>query len=91
MTHTTELKRGYEVEWHADCPRDEFGELDIDRAETHLDVFATLEEARTWAKQKLNEDCFGSVLIRDFAFVEYDDEGLPVFCREYGTLLEEES
>lgn len=85
------LDRGYEVEWHSSCPRDGAGELEIERAECEGERFATLAEAQKYAASVVDRDCFGSVLIRDFYWQEYDDDGIPYFDYENGSYLEEVS
>ena len=86
-----ELDKGYEIEWHPSCPRDEFGDLDIDRCQFEVERFATLDAAHNRAKVVLKEDVFGAVLIRDFFYREHDDDGTPYFDYDSGNFIEEVS
>lgn len=85
------LGSGYEIEWCESCPDDGFGGLDIDQAAMVVERFATLEEARKVALERLSQDVFGAVLIRDFFWQAYDEYDLPYFGHENGSYIEEVS
>ena len=79
------LHEGYEVEWCAGCPVDaESGDTDLDAADMRIKDFpkSQLEQARAFARRKLEEDFFGSVRITPFELQPYEP-GYPGLTKEY--------
>jgi hypothetical protein len=76
------LERGFEVEWCSKLPVDEFGSSDFDRATMNCVDFATIEDARVFAKEIYPKDMIGEVRITEFEMVPYEP-GLPGTYAEY--------
>jgi hypothetical protein len=64
----------YEVEWCQDLPTDENGDADMDSATFARRNFATIEEARAYAKKVYPLCKLGSVMITLMEFVPYDED-----------------
>lgn len=82
------LEAGWEVEWCANVPKvkDDDGndteESDLDAADIRIRDFATLEAARTFARQVFPKDWFGSVRITRF-HMELYEAGYTAKFKEY--------
>lgn len=72
MKSKTLIKSGWEVEWCANLPRNEFGDADIDNADFRTRDFSEQAKALDFAREMLSKDAFGSVRVTPFEMEEYE-------------------
>ena len=65
--------KAWQVEWCAEIPRTKDGDADLDAAKEHRKLFASREDALTYAREVFPRDAFGSVRITPVEKFPYDD------------------